>query len=199
MAYPHQQSLKQGSFLKHVSFPFRFLAIASLCFIFQGCIGIGILGIGDRSNPAKVPTLSHKKRLIPYQDAPLSSDYVISQWGEPNHREQIDGGGEIWEYRGNNLRWHGVIPMALLPIPLVVPFGHDYVTLVIQDGQVRSAVQTDWDFTFGGGEEKGSGVFFLTGSPRFRYKIAHASPSTPRCWRPRLSCPEPPSRTTPAV
>jgi len=42
-----------------------------------------------------------------------------------------------------------VIPMALLPIPLVVPFGHDYVTLVIQDGQVRSAVQTDWDFTFG--------------------------------------------------
>ncbi len=87
--------------------------------------------------------------LVPYQGEPLSSHYVVSQWGEPDHRKQTEGGGEAWEYWGGlNLRWHGVVPMFLLPLPLVVPFGHDYVTLVIQNGQVRSAIHTGWDFKF---------------------------------------------------
>ncbi len=77
------------------------------------------------------------------------ADYVRSQWGEPNHREQIDGGGEIWEYRGKTLRWHGLAPMILLPLPLVVPFGHDYVTFMIQNGQVQSIKTTRWGITFG--------------------------------------------------
>jgi len=66
---------------------------------------------------------------------------MVSQWGEPNHRKQIDG-GEIWEYHGGRLRWHGVGLALLLPLPLLIPFGHDYVTLVIQDGHVWSAVHT---------------------------------------------------------
>lgn len=79
----------------------------------------------------------------------MYADYVRSQWGEPDHRKQTDEGGESWEYRGKNLRWHGLVPMLLLPLPLVVPFGHDYVTLVIQNGQVQSTKTTHWAITFG--------------------------------------------------
>ena len=106
------------------------------------------MGLGDMSIPTEIPTVSYKPRLISYQGEALSSYYVASQWGEPDHRWKIDG-GETWEYRGRDLRWHGVVPMFLFPLPLVVPFGHDYVTLIIQDGRVRSAVRTHWDFKFG--------------------------------------------------
>lgn len=105
------------------------------------------MGLGDISIPTKIPTISNKKALRSDQGESLSSYYVVSQWGEPDHRRKIDG-GEAWEYQGRDLRWHGVVPMFLLPLPLVVPFGHDYVTFIIQDGRVRSSVVTRWDFKF---------------------------------------------------
>lgn len=136
--------------MKCISSLVKPLLLAFPCIFLQGCIGIGVLGIGDRPGPTgSVPNLHSKRTLVQYQGQPLSADYVRSQWGEPDHREQIDGGEESWEYRGKNLRWHGLVPMLLLPLPLVVPFGHNYVTLVIQNGQVQSTKTTHWDFTFG--------------------------------------------------
>lgn len=48
-------------------------------------------------------------------------------------------------------------------------------------------------------KRKGVGSLFLAGSQWVRYKIAHATSSTARSWRPRLSCPEPSYWTTPLV
>ena len=43
---------------------------------------------------------------------------------------------------------------------------------------------------------KGVGSLFIDGIVVFSVEDSHATPSTPRCWRPRLSCPEIPSLTT---
>lgn len=128
---------------------FKLLTTILLTVFLHGCIGIGISWVGDVSSaPTQIPVLSNKKWLFAHQGQPLSSDYVVSQWGEPDHRKQIDGDGEVWEYHGNSLRWHGMGLAILLPLPLVIPFGYNYVTLVIQDGHVRSAVETYWGSKF---------------------------------------------------
>jgi len=132
----------QSIFVKRISSPFKTITITFLILLLQGCIGIGVSWVGDVSTTTQVPTLSNKKMLFSEKGQPLSSDYVISQWGEPDHRKRIDDGSEIWEYRGNHLRWHGGFLMLLLPLPLAVPFGHNYATLVIQNGQVQSSTQT---------------------------------------------------------
>jgi len=41
---------------------------------------------------------------------------------------------------------------------------------------------------------KGVGSLFLDGIAVFSAEDPHAAPSTPRCWRPRLTRPEPPRR-----
>ncbi|MBK8276542.1 MAG: hypothetical protein IPK92_12115 [Nitrospira sp.] len=129
--------------MKYVFSAFKLLSIAFLAIFLHGCIGIGFSWHGDRTTPTEpVPNLPNKKRLVAYQGKSLSAHYVLSQWGEPDHRGKIDSSSETWEYRGNNLRWHGLYLLILLPLPLIIPFGHDYVTIVIQDGQVRSAAQT---------------------------------------------------------
>jgi hypothetical protein len=136
--------------LKDARSAFNLLAVISPIVFLYGCIGIGVLGVGDRSiSTGKVPTYPYRTKLVSYEGEALSTYYVLSQWGEPNHRKQTDSNGEIWEYRGKNLRWHGVVPMLLLPLPLVIPFGHDYVTLVIKNDLVQSSETTDWNFTFG--------------------------------------------------
>ena len=60
-------------YLKYVCFSLKLLSTAFLSLVLHGCIGIGILGIGDLSTSAKVQTLSNKKMLTPYQDEALSS------------------------------------------------------------------------------------------------------------------------------
>jgi len=133
--------VNRGIFVKCIFSLLRPLLIAFTCTFLQGCIGIGFSITGDHSTPVNIPVLTGKHFLSHHQGEPLSADYVVSQWGEPNHRKQIDG-GEIWEYHGEHLRWHGVSLALLLPLPLLIPFGHEYVTLVIQDRHVQSAVQT---------------------------------------------------------
>ncbi len=137
-----ERAISDGaSLLKYERSPFNLLAITLPIVFLHGCIGIGALGIGDRSSPTgSVLIFPSKSILVHKEDQPLMADYVRSQWGEPNHRKQIDGGGEIWEYRGETLRWHGLVPMILLPLPLVVPFGHDYVTFMIGDPEWASTV-----------------------------------------------------------
>lgn len=133
--------LNRGIFIKCISSSLKLLLISFLCLLLHGCIGIGIAWVGDISRSSESSGFSNEGK-------DSSSTYLVSKLGQPHHREQIDGGSEIWEYRGENLRWHGVVPILLLPLPLVVPFGYENTTFVIQDGRIRSAVRTYWDFKF---------------------------------------------------
>ena len=89
----------------------KLLFIASSFLLLQGCVGIGGWAIGDHSSPVQDPTISKSKGIFSITAKPNSqvfgSDFLLSHWGPPDDRERIDGGGEIWEYRLGNLRWHG--------------------------------------------------------------------------------------------
>jgi len=149
-------------FLRSIFPPLKFLSMLSLFLFLPGCIGIGIVGIGDSSMTHIEPEviMAIEKRMLHNKGEVLTSSVIESQWGPPDDREQVDGGGEIWKYRGSKLRWHGVVPLILIPIPLVVPFGHEYVTFDVRGGQVVSAVDTSWGFTY-----RFACAYFMLGIP----------------------------------
>ena len=50
---------------------------------------------------------------------------ALEYWGEPTSRVQLDADGdEEWTYRAG-LAWRGVAVWVLVPIPLMVPVGHN--------------------------------------------------------------------------
>lgn len=74
----------QGVSVKHRSSPLKALPIVFLCLLLQGCIGIGVLGIKDRSRPTgSVLNFYSKSILVHNQGQPLHADYVRIQREEP--------------------------------------------------------------------------------------------------------------------
>jgi hypothetical protein len=64
---------------------------------------------------------------------------IKQYWGEPDERSQVDEKTERWEYRLDKFRWHGALLWILfITVPVLVPFGYDHSTLLIQEGQVVS-------------------------------------------------------------
>ena len=50
---------------------------------------------------------------------------ALKQWGEPISKVQLDDdGSEEWTYHGG-LAWRGVAIWLVVPIPLMVPVGHN--------------------------------------------------------------------------
>ncbi len=50
---------------------------------------------------------------------------ALKYWGEPDSKSQSDAGGdEEWTYRGG-VAWRGVAIWVVIPIPLMVPVGHN--------------------------------------------------------------------------
>jgi len=70
---------------------------------------------------------------------------ATEQWGRPDKTEHVDAIRERWFYF-NGLSWAGIIPMLILPIPLVIPTGHDYVELLFEGENAVNArtSQTGW-------------------------------------------------------
>ena len=54
---------------------------------------------------------------------------ALEYWGEPAARVSLaPDGSEAWTYRGG-VAWRGVAIWVVVPIPLVVPVGHNEVTM----------------------------------------------------------------------
>jgi hypothetical protein len=71
---------------------------------------------------------------------PLSKSEVERIWGPPSRIQRIDDSVERWIYRSCDLRWAGAELLVLvLPIPLILPVGHEKVTLTMKDGRATFA------------------------------------------------------------
>src|SRR5262249_18701963 len=90
-----------------------------------GCIGI--VGIGDKEKTEKYTPGTIKASVSP-----------------PERIEKDDAGSgrEIWTYPRSTdpaLRWRGlVVLLVVVPIPLIVPVGHEDVREVVENGYVIS-------------------------------------------------------------
>jgi hypothetical protein len=130
-----------------------------------GC-GLGGLFYGDTSRTLERPFLvkpyersSEPVRRITQatSDEVLSAQRLRLDWGEPDTIEPLDGmpngqfNGERWSYRLDGLRWQGgLLILVVLPLPLLIPVGHESVIFTVQDGVVTHATELRSGPKYGG-------------------------------------------------
>ena len=104
----------------------------------SGCVG-AVVQHDDRTDLA-APQIKPDGTV---QSCPLvtslSKADVLRIWGPPTRIARISDSKERWTYRSSELRWVGIELVALFPLPLIVPVGHEKVTLTFQDDRLMRA------------------------------------------------------------
>lgn len=77
---------------------------------------------------------SNRKKVI-------TPSNVEALWGKPNNTV-VDKSRKVITYN-RGLRWRGIIPIAIIPIPLVVPVGHKTVSLTFENDHLVNWVIHD--------------------------------------------------------
>lgn len=119
-------------------------AVICLAFL-QGCTVLGVAAIGNRSSSIVTPNVSTEKKCIERSiegASPITSEELLAHWGKPDDIYKDELRKEIWRYEFG-LRWNGLIIGFIVPIPLVIPVGHDYIEFHIQNNTVTSAFMKD--------------------------------------------------------
>ena len=118
----------------------------SAAMLLQGCVGIGGWVPGDQSKTFNYPSIGvgeWKGHVSSARLNPVNINETITlekYWGKPDRRSTLDATSEQWRYRLDRLRWRGAFLYVLfIPLPLLIPIGHDYVTFLIHEGQILSA------------------------------------------------------------
>lgn len=129
----------------------KLLTIHALLLLLCGC-GIGITPWGDMEKTFESPylrVLKMKGRIE--AGSPMLKNTTLDipniegvqalkqYWGEPDERLRLDENTERWKYTSDSFRWHGALLYILfIPIPVLIPFGHDYSTVIIDRGELVS-------------------------------------------------------------
>lgn len=103
----------------------------------SGCVGIG--PITTSTTTEKVGTSSYT-RMCPVPSeigeltackteraGSLTTEQLIAMWGEPKSHEIKDGQEGLTYNR--NIAWRGLFGFVIIPIPLLLPVGHNETTL----------------------------------------------------------------------
>ena len=106
----------------------RSLLLLPLSLLFIGCVGIGMVVSDKRSGNSiyslkKVTTFEFKETL--------DKKDIIALRGEP-YKKVVEGNHEDWYYR-RELAWGGIIPVIILPIPLLLPYGYRDTTMKFEN------------------------------------------------------------------
>jgi len=124
----------------------RRIAVGMLLVSLEGCFGVGFYGTARTYGE---PVLRAKSAGTPDPDHALPSEVLLKEVGEPDERELLPDGKEHWVYEGS-MRWSGMVLWVILPLPLVIPVGHESQTYLVGDGvaisvdTVKQASDTYW-------------------------------------------------------
>lgn len=108
----------------------RYLVVTSFCVVLQGCIGgEGIQGGVEHYDGCSVGSGAVS---VGDQKIRLTGGDMVRVYGKP---EKTSGSGdaEDWYYPAGQ-KWRGAVVYVILPIPLLVPTGHDYHVLHFRQG-----------------------------------------------------------------
>ena len=126
----------------------RSKALLAICLIsLQGCTVLGASAIGNRSSSIMNPNVSKDKRCIERRRgsegvSPVTSEELLVYWGKPDDISKDEFDNEIWRYE-YGVRWNGLLIGLIIPIPLFIPVGHDYIEFSIYNYDVISAFMKD--------------------------------------------------------
>lgn len=122
--------------------------------LLSGCVGLGVGVLGDNERNIANPHIQLEKGMVRSTQgaAPwITSDDLLRYWGQPDSIERTVQGVEEWQYNFGR-RWNGVgLLVAFIPLPLLVPVGHEYILFTIDKGQVVRAQtkEDDWIAMYG--------------------------------------------------
>lgn len=120
----------------------RLIVSAVVLFLLSGCAGVSVTG--DKSAVVKNPNISQEKGYIGY--TPLAEDIYITEtellkyWGNPDEVTYDDNGKKLLLYKRNEYRWNGITLMVIIPIPLLIPVGHDYLSFTVEKDNITSVL-----------------------------------------------------------
>jgi hypothetical protein len=73
-----------------------------------------------------------------------------TKWGEPDQVVAHKDGKEEWIYKTRGWRWRGAILYAvIIPVPAMIPWGTQYVSFLVNNGEIENATRVDWYFKVG--------------------------------------------------
>jgi hypothetical protein len=113
----------------------RITSLVLASFLVTGCVGAG--PVTTKISTPEVSLLSSYKNLCPTNEVgrlskckdneePSVKEF-IRLWGEPNSHK-LNGEKETLTYN-RDLAWRGLVVFAIVPIPLLLPVGHNDVRL----------------------------------------------------------------------
>ena len=133
------------------------LLLLFLSALFQtGCFAIGI-GYEGNDRFRQEPAILTMERATFTEELPkgivdpvVRKEDLLNAWGPPD-RTTVKNGRESWVYR-EGIRWNGIfiLPVAPIPIPLVVPVGSVEFTVEFLGEKVVAIETLDNTMTGGG-------------------------------------------------
>lgn len=117
------------------------LFMISIC-LCHGCVAVSLMG--DRSAIVNNPIISkYSKGYIGHVSLKpnnyMTEAELIKYWGNPDEIIYNDKGQKQLLYKRSEWRWNGIFAAVLvIPIPLLVPVGHDYLLFTVDNGNISS-------------------------------------------------------------
>lgn len=124
------------------TFTFRFVSVLAVSLLSQGCVGVFVGGRDTTTikNPSVIAVAGVDGVKEGSSSAEYTAAWLKSNWGSPASVKAVSGGAEErWTYDFEQQCWCGVMPMLIIPVPLMVPTGHEKVVFLLKDGRVVSA------------------------------------------------------------
>lgn len=144
----------------------RTIFILIFAILNSGCAVVGIVRNSTRviDNP---PLTVERAKLNcdvldnaatpPLPPISVTREQLEEAWGKPDDID-VDGKVERWTYK-SELRWNGLFALlVVVPVPLLIPTGHESMVVVISDGLVQRA-----EVHFQVDQEFGCGLVFIHG------------------------------------
>ncbi len=144
-------------------FRIRFAGLVSIILMASGCVGAGTV-TGNRlhvlTNPDEhgygfCPLRSPKAitNCSMAQAKTITPEKLFALWGPPKSDKIVNGYREIVYNR--DLKWRGAVIFVIIPIPLLVPVGHNEFTFLYKEDEPVSVQYNDNL----GGKSTGCGFF----------------------------------------
>jgi len=99
-----------------------------------GCVGVAFISSTgtEFSDVYYKPASEHGELKLGEEQRTISKAQILLAWSEPDEIISVDESTVRWVYY-RELAWHGMVVFAVVPIPLIIPFGSRNTEVIIEE------------------------------------------------------------------
>jgi hypothetical protein len=109
--------------------------------LLAGCGGNAFYGRRGSFDQFSLESKGHVQPVVTSTN--LTEAKVKELWGQPDSTRTENNGMTVWRYRGDVAVRGAFLVLCLVPVPLIVPTGHDYVDIYFKEGVAVKVVTSD--------------------------------------------------------